>query len=66
MARIEKTYALYRGDELLIIGTAREIAESQGITRKAVWHYATPAYEKRCKRYNSRRLICLDESEEIQ
>lgn len=24
MARIEKTYALYRGDELLVIGTARE------------------------------------------
>ena len=39
MARIEKTYALYRGDELLVIGTAREIAESQDDEKigGAVW-----------------------------
>lgn len=43
-------YALYKGDELLHIGTAEEIAKKRGIKKKSVMHYATDSYKERLKR----------------
>ena len=52
-------YALYKGDELLAIGTVREIADQIGVTEKTVFHYGTPTYKKRTSD-NSRRLVRLE------
>ena len=43
-------YALYKGDELLHIGTAEEIAEKQGVKRETVTFYATNSYKERLKK----------------
>lgn len=38
-------YALYKGDDLLAVGTAKEIADQVGVTEKTVIHYGTPTYK---------------------
>jgi len=40
----ETIYALYVGDTFIDVGTAKEIAERQGITPKTVQYLSTPAY----------------------
>jgi DNA-binding CsgD family transcriptional regulator len=52
-------YALYKGDELLAIGTVREIANQIGVTEKTVFHYGTPTYKKQTSE-NARRLVRLE------
>ncbi|MBF2450257.1 hypothetical protein [Listeria welshimeri] len=42
-----KEYALYKADELLIIGTVEELAEFQKVKRETILFYATPTYQKR-------------------
>ncbi|EFP2101527.1 hypothetical protein HQJ17_002947, partial [Listeria monocytogenes] len=40
-------YALYKADELLIIGTVDELAVFQKVKRETILFYATPSYRKR-------------------
>ncbi|EAC8092889.1 TPA: hypothetical protein ACSY1D_11270 [Listeria monocytogenes] len=40
-------YALYKADELLIIGTVEELAEFQKVKCETILFYATPSYRKR-------------------
>lgn len=40
-------YAAYRGDDLVGIGTARELAEKMGITWSTFHYYASPSHLKR-------------------
>lgn len=40
-------YALYKGERLLGIGTAAELAEKLGVTQKTIWWYASPAAKRR-------------------
>lgn len=40
-------YALYKGDEIIGIGTAKELAEKLGIKPETIRWYATPSQEKR-------------------
>lgn len=47
MKRIEACYALYRGDQFIDIGTAKELAEKRGISVKSLRYKATPTYHKR-------------------
>lgn len=54
-----KEYALYKGDELLAMGTKREIAEQLGISVDSVTCYGTPSYAKRTSENNGRRLVKL-------
>ena len=42
-----KEYALYKGDELLAMGTKREIAEQLGVSPSTVGYYGTPVYARR-------------------
>lgn len=42
-----KEYALYKGEELLIIGTIQEIAKNQNVKEKTILFYQSPAYLKR-------------------
>lgn len=37
-----KEYALYKGEELLTMGTKREIAEQLGVSPSTVGYYGTP------------------------
>lgn len=45
----EKDYALYKGDELIAIGTKKEIAEATGLKISSVAFYGTPSYRKNLK-----------------
>lgn len=46
---IKYEYAVYRGDNLISIGTVKEIAEEMGINENSVWRMGTPSYLKRLK-----------------
>ncbi|EOV1464693.1 hypothetical protein ACOL8B_001096 [Listeria monocytogenes] len=40
-------YAMYKGDELLLIGTLTELAEFKNVTRDTILFYMSSAYKKR-------------------
>jgi hypothetical protein len=56
-----KYYALYKGDDLLAMGTVVEIAEEVGVLPDTVHFYNTPSYKKRVKDKNRRDLIILED-----
>ncbi|WP_455452039.1 hypothetical protein [Streptococcus salivarius] len=53
-----KEYALYKGEELLAMGTKREIAEQLGVSASTVGYYGTPVYARRTSE-KGRRLVEL-------
>ena len=56
-------YALYKGEDILDIGTIGEIAEKTGVKKDTVNFYRTQAYKKRLekrKSQNARILVFLD------
>lgn len=60
-----KEYALYKGEELLCIGTIKQIAEHQGVQEETIKFYGTDSYKKRIskrmKSTDSKVLVCLDD-----
>lgn len=54
-----KEFALYKGDELLAMGTKREIAKKLGISVRSVTCYGTPSYAQRTSEKYGRRLVKL-------
>lgn len=54
-----KTYALYKGDKLLGIGTAQELAELTGVSVSTIYYYNTPTYQRRTNPDRARRLIAI-------
>ncbi|WP_223200434.1 hypothetical protein, partial [Listeria monocytogenes] len=52
-------YALYKGDDLLKIGTLDELAEFRKVKRETIFFYATPSYRKRTSD-KGLRVIKLD------
>ena len=56
------TYALYRGDELVDVGTADELAERRHVTAAYVRWMATPTARRRVR---GRRLLAyrIDDDE---
>ncbi|MGQ7330827.1 hypothetical protein ACTGWT_04900 [Streptococcus suis] len=57
MVAHEKEYALYKGDELLAIGTAMELAERFGVKVSTIHFYKSPTYIKKTNEMKARRLI---------
>lgn len=53
-------YALYKGDDLLAIGTLDELAEFRGVTRNTIYYYSMPA-SKRKDRGNKITAIKLED-----
>ena len=53
-------YALYKGDELLSIGTIKELAEEFRVGERTIHFYMTPTYKKRTNESKARRLVKLD------
>lgn len=64
MAQPKKEYALYQGEKLLAIGTAKEIAEQRGIKVDSVLYLGTPSYLKRRKRTEGVMVLVKLEVEE--
>ena len=54
---IEKEYALYKGEELIQIGTIKELAESQNVTEHTIKFYSYPCYLKRIKNSRKRKVV---------
>ncbi|MFJ7736413.1 hypothetical protein ACIQ2D_08715 [Lysinibacillus sp. NPDC097287] len=54
-------YALYKGDELLSIGSIRKLAEEFKVGERTIKFYMTPTYQKRTSERKGRRLVKLSE-----
>lgn len=52
-------YAVYKGDELLGVGTAKELAERLKVKVETIKFYSTASYQKRIKKENHNRLISV-------
>lgn len=54
---MNKEYALYKGDELLGVGTLKELSKEFGVKIKSLLFYQTPAYRKRTSEKKGKRLV---------
>ena len=45
-----KEYAVYKGENLVCIGTAKECAAEMGVLPETIKFYTTPTYQKRLAR----------------
>lgn len=55
-----REYALYKGEELLSIGTLEELAAERGVTPNTIYFYTKPVYQRRArKKGNSNRLFAI-------
>jgi len=64
-----KEYALYKGENILAIGTIGEIAKEMGVQKETIAYYKTQVYQNRLKRRNAingnvRMLVLLDEEDD--
>lgn len=61
-------YALYKGEEIIAIGTVNEIAEQLGVKTKTVRKYHTPTHKKkieaRKQKKGARVLVKLEGDDE--
>lgn len=57
---LDGEYALYKGEELLAMGTIKEIAEATGAKESTIKFYNTPTHKKRTNEETARRLVHLD------
>lgn len=58
-----KEYALYKGEQMISIGTVKEISEERGVKPETIRFYASCAYQRRSKgEVNNRlQLVKLDD-----
>lgn len=54
-----KQYTLYKGDELIGMGTVKELAEQFGVKPSTISYYHTPSYINRTSEAKGRRLVEL-------
>ena len=59
-----KEYAVFKGEEMLAMGTYKEICEKLNISYQTFRYYGTNTYKKRTKEENARRLVCLNDNTE--
>ncbi len=55
-----KIYALYKGDELLDVGTLEYLAKKFNVKIKTLLFYQTPTQKKRTSENKGRRLVRLE------
>lgn len=51
-----KEYALYKGEQMVSIGTVKEIAEERGVKPETIRFYSSGVYQRRSKREVNNRL----------
>lgn len=49
-------YAIYKGDELLCMGTVAECAKELNVAESTILFYQYPSYQKRAKNALNRRI----------
>lgn len=49
-------YALYKGDQFIMIGTAEELAKAENVKPKTISFWNSPAYKRRIKDYTKAKL----------
>lgn len=54
-------YALYKGEQIIGMGTINELAKLTGKKPTTIRFYGTPAYARRCSEQNSLRLIRISD-----
>ena len=65
-----KEFALYKGEQIICIGTAKEIAKETNVSIDTIYFYNSPTYKekRKPKKLNSNRKVLIelvdDESEE--
>jgi len=59
-----KTLAVYKGEELLTMGTAKECAEKLNVKVDTIYFYKTKTYQNRGSGKNRRIAIELEEDGE--
>lgn len=63
----EKEFAVYKGEEILFIGTWDDVINALNITEKTMYYYLSNSYRKRFKsKKPSKRLVImpLDDEDE--
>lgn len=63
MARYNGDYALYKGEELIAVGTSEELAKQFGVKDSTIRFYSTPTNAKRNKSGNKLTAVKLDEED---
>jgi hypothetical protein len=58
------TFAVYRGDEFVDVGTAEEIAKRLGCKPGTIRFYASPSYKARLKDRDKRLIAIRIEEDE--
>ncbi|WP_411842201.1 hypothetical protein [Salinicoccus sp. HZC-1] len=65
MKKSNQEYALYKGEDIICIGTTAEISDFQGVQEKTIKFYLTPTYKKRIeKRKKPRNYLVLERLED--
>lgn len=59
-----KQLAVYKGDQLLALGTSKECAEVLGVKVDTIYYYKSATYQKRGSGKNRRITIELEDVEE--
>lgn len=54
-------YVLYKGDEVIDIGTKEELAERHGVSQETISFYASPTHKSRGKLIVAERVKVWDE-----
>ena len=57
-------YAVYKGDEFICLGTAKECAEHMGIKVASLHFYLRPAYKRRIEARDAKNAIIVIKIEE--
>ena len=52
-----KEYAVYKGDQILVVGTLEECAKKLNVKPGTILFYGTPSYIKRTTEENGRRVV---------
>ncbi len=56
---MEKEYALYRGDDMVDMGTITELAQRRGVKVNTIRYYGTPTYQSRGRGQSGKRLVLV-------
>ncbi len=60
--RTNTMYVVYKNDNPVVTGNARQCAEYMGIKLNSFYHLLTPAYERRVKERNAKKYITVVEA----
>lgn len=57
-----REYALYKGDQFIMIGTLQNIADELNVTRRGLYYYLSPFYAKKLAnmKSTSKAIVIVD------